>query len=64
MITKQYLTERIQALSAAYDQTVEKLGNIAGAIQEAKFLLSKLEEQEKKEDKMACTGKGKGGKKK
>jgi hypothetical protein len=58
-ITIEYLNQRISQLESAYDSTIEKAGQIAGAIQEAKFMLQKLNE---KDTTMAC--KGKGGKKK
>ena len=59
MITKEYLNERIKNLCSAYDNQVERLHNTAGAIQEARFLLQKIEEKEK-----ADAAFKKGGKKK
>jgi hypothetical protein len=50
MITKEFLDKRVTELVCAYDSTVERLHNIAGAIQEVKYLIQQTEkEQEKKE---------------
>lgn len=57
---KQYFINRVDELSRAYDATVERLHSIAGAIQESKLTIQKIEEKEKED--MAC--KDKGGKKK
>jgi hypothetical protein len=45
-ITVDYLMQRIEQLENVYDGVMEKAGQIAGALQEAKFMLQKLNEKE------------------
>lgn len=59
MIDASFLKDRISALSNAYDQQLDQIAKTEGALNEAKYMLLKIEAEE-----MACaTGKGKGVKK-
>jgi hypothetical protein len=64
-MNKEAFEKRLKELVSAYDSQVERLHNIAGAIQETKLTLQRIEEEAKKESEMACSGGNKkGGKKK